>query len=93
MHCVTDSKLALKVESNQSILICREAALCPYPLILACVVPMSVLSFQPNYSVLRIFPDLKFVFDVGTGELHGPKINQTDVPTVMFKGKVIMGQS
>ena len=54
---------------------------------------MSVLSFQPNYSVLRIFPDLKFVFDVGTGELHGPKINQTDVPTVMFKGKVIMGQS
>ena len=61
----------------------RESALCSYPLLLARIGASSVLSLQPNYSLLRVYPDLRFVYD----------IDQTDIPTILFHDKVILGYS
>ena len=42
----------------------RESALSNYPFALVRVVDSHIQSFQPNYALLRCYPDLHFVFDV-----------------------------
>lgn len=49
--------------------ILRESALCPYPLLLCTIMKSTIQAIQPNYSLIRLYPDLQFVFDVMTGDL------------------------
>lgn len=42
----------------------RESALSPFPLLLCQILDSCIKSLQPNYSLLRVYPDLQFVFDV-----------------------------
>lgn len=42
----------------------RESALSPFPLLICQILDSSIKSLQPNYSLLRVYPDLQFVFDV-----------------------------
>ncbi|KAK8809331.1 hypothetical protein WA171_000915 [Blastocystis sp. BT1] len=42
----------------------RESALSSYPLILLRVQNQRILSLQPNYSLLRAYPSIQFLFDV-----------------------------
>ncbi|KAK8829756.1 hypothetical protein WA577_001150, partial [Blastocystis sp. JDR] len=57
----------------------RESALSNYPFALVRVVDSHIQSFQPNYALLRCYPDLHFVFDV----------NATNVPTILYKDTVL----
>lgn len=67
----------------------RESALSNYPFALVRVVDSRIQSFQPNYALLRCYPDLHFVFDVTPPTQCDDQVNATNVPTILYKDTVL----
>ena len=71
------------------IIIHRESALSNYPFALVRVVDSHIQSFQPNYALLRYYPDLHFVFDVPLTNMVDDQVNATNIPTILYKNTVL----
>ncbi|KAK8819904.1 hypothetical protein WA538_002006, partial [Blastocystis sp. DL] len=59
----------------------RESALSGYPLLLVRVSEGEIRSIQPNYSLLRVYPHVEFLFD----------IERTNLPVIRCNGKIVFG--
>lgn len=74
---------------THSIFTQRESALSNYPFALVRVIDNHIKSFQPNYALLRCYPDLHFVFDVLFTDMDDDQVNATDIPTILYKNTVL----
>ena len=69
----------------------RESALSVFPLLLVRVKDGLIRSLQPNYSFLRVYPHVEFLFDVSGVWCVEAEIGRTSVPVIRCNGKVVFG--